>query len=110
MGQAKSDGLSIEVPTLTRVPASSQDRASQRQRDEALTGIGPLHWEKDHNTLALPSEAECEALREGSHPAAGTYVMTEDELIATLRNVKGDRPALEYKVKDWWQRRQMRTQ
>lgn len=103
--QAKSHGLSIDVPVLSKVPAASRDRANQKKKDEELSGLGPLHWEKAHNKYALPSEAECEALREGSHPAAGNYQLSGDEIVSILRNVKGDRPGLELKVREWLQRR-----
>lgn len=103
---AKKEGLSIDVPTLDKVPTASRDRSKQKEKDAELRGIGPLHWEKSHNEFALPSEAEIEALREGSHPAAGNYEMTEEEMISTLRKVKGDRPGLDLKVKEWMQRRQ----
>ncbi|UZJ52837.1 hypothetical protein CBS101457_002157 [Exobasidium rhododendri] len=104
--QARKEGLSIDVPVLTNVAKGSNDRASQKKKDDELRGLGPLNWERAHNILALPSEAECEALREGSHPAAGNYEMTEEEMISTLRKVKGDRPGLELKVKEWLSRRQ----
>jgi 3-hydroxyisobutyryl-CoA hydrolase len=105
VAEAKKQGLSIDVPVLSNVPVEERDRAAQRQKDETTKGLGPLHWEKAHNVWALPSEAECEALREGSHPAAGNYEMTEEELVSTLLKVKGERPGLEYKVKEWMQRR-----
>lgn len=106
VAEARNQGLSIDVPVLDKVPVEERDRAGQRQKDETTRGLGPLHWEKSFNVLALPSEAECEALREGSHPAAGNYEMTQEEMISTLLKVKGERPGLEYKVKEWMQRRQ----
>lgn len=104
--EAKKQGLSIDVPVLDKVQSVNRDRSAEKQKEEDLKGIGPLHWEKTHNVWALPSEAECEALREGSHPAAGNYELTEEEMISTLRKVKGDRPGLEFKVKEWRNRRQ----
>lgn len=96
---AKSAGLSMEIPALEGLPSVSiKKKVSNRS-------IGPLNWEKEHNRLALPSEAECEALREGSHPAAGDYQLEGDEMIKILRRSK-DKPALEFKVKDWLNRRQ----
>ena len=109
VAEARNQGLSIDVPVLDKVPVEDRDREGQRQKDETTRGLGPLHWEKSFNVLALPSEAECEALREGSHPAAGNYEMTQEEMISTLLKVKGERPGLEYKVKEWAKRREQQN-
>lgn len=96
---AKAAGLSMEIPKLEGLPTQTSTGKKQ-----SINGIGPLHWEKEHNRLALPSEAECEALREGSHPAAGDYQLEEDEMIKILRRSK-DKPSLEFKVNEWLKRR-----
>ncbi|PWN36347.1 ClpP/crotonase [Meira miltonrushii] len=96
---AKYAGLTMDIPKLEGLPSGSI------KKKVSVQGVGPLHWEKGHNRLALPSEAECEALREGSHPAAGDYQLEGDEMIKILRRSK-DKPSLEFKVNEWLKRRQ----
>jgi 3-hydroxyisobutyryl-CoA hydrolase len=105
--EAKQAGMKMEVPTLQGIRAAPSDAKERKKQAAAIKGIGPLGWERDYNRLALPSEAECEALREGSHPAAGDYTLTVDEIVKILRNHKSDKPGLEFKVKEWLERKQL---
>lgn len=95
--QAKEAGMRVDMPLLDRVP----DQAEQAQPK----AIGHSMWEPAHNSFALPSEAECDALRESSHPASGDYQLQGDEMIEILQNIKSDKPSIAFKVKDWLARR-----
>ncbi|PWN52529.1 ClpP/crotonase [Violaceomyces palustris] len=101
---AKEAGLNLEVPKLESIPEPSTSTAVRQARDSALRGKGPLRWEPAHNVFALPSEAELEALREGSHPASGAVRLEDDELLDCIRRWKGDLVGLEVKVGDWLDR------
>lgn len=102
---AKKAGLKLEVPQLDAIPEPLTNKEARQARDSLLRGKGPLKWEQSHNVFALPSEAECAALLEGSHPAAGAVVLDDAELVDTLKRHKGHLPGLEYKVKDWIERK-----
>lgn len=101
---AKRKGLSTPLPTLDNVP-SDEHRGSRRQRNKERRGLGPMNWDPKYNKYALPSEAELEALREGSHPAAGSFVLEPQELLDTISHYKDHKPALRVKVQDWLDRR-----
>ena len=103
---AHKAGLTLKVPELPTVPQPAEDKESRQARDSLLRGKGPLKWEQSHNVFALPSEAECAALLEGNHPAAAAVRPESAELVDTLKRFKGDLPGLEYKVKDWVERRE----
>ncbi len=105
----REGGLRMQVPLLDGLPSSSpsssgQTREARRAQEAALRGRGPLGWEAEHNAFALPSEAECAALLQGAHPAAGSMRLEPEELADVLRRHKGDKPALERKVRDWAER------
>ncbi|KAJ1026950.1 hypothetical protein NDA16_002243 [Ustilago loliicola] len=102
---AKKAGLKLEVPQLKAIPEPLTNKEARQARDSLLRGKGPLKWEQSHNVFALPSEAECAALLEGSHPAAGAVVPDDAELVDTLKRHKGHLPGLEFKVKDWIERK-----
>lgn len=106
---AYRSGLQLRVPTLEGMPPLPRGRDARRIRDAELRGIGPLHWQPKHNPHALPSEAECAALADGSHPAAGSYVLEPEELIDTLARHKLHKPSLRLKVADWLDRRARST-
>lgn len=112
--KAKEAGLQMVVPQLQGLSPSASSskgaREQDRQRHDALRGLGPLNWERNFNPFALPSEAECAALVEGSHPASGSTALEADEVVGTLVNVKGgNRPALALKVRDWLERAHKRA-
>lgn len=101
---AHKAGLTLEVPKLA-IPTPQNTREYRKARDAELRGVGPLHWDQKYNRFALPSEAEIAALVEGSHPAAGSYVLEPQELIEVMCRHKHDKPALKLKLHDWLQRR-----
>ncbi|CBQ73473.1 related to enoyl-CoA-hydratase [Sporisorium reilianum SRZ2] len=103
---ARNAGLSLELPHLSTVPPPATSKDARQARDSLLRGKGPLKWEQSHNVFALPSEAECAALLEGSHPAAAAVVPDSSELVECLKRHKGDVPGLEFKVNDWVARMQ----
>lgn len=107
LSEAKEAGLTMDVPQLQGLQSPAASSKDRKRQEVEMRGIGPLGWERDYNRLALPSEAECEALREGSHPAAGDYQLEEAEMIKILHGTKGDKPALEFKLLEWLQRRKM---
>ncbi|WFC97577.1 3-hydroxyisobutyryl-CoA hydrolase [Malassezia yamatoensis] len=103
--QAAHDaGLQLQIPKLD-IPEVSNTREYRKKRDAELRGQGPLHWNPSYNVWALPSEAECAALYEGSHPAAGSYVMEPHELIDAMARHKKHKPTLHLKMIDWLRRR-----
>ncbi|PKI84973.1 3-hydroxyisobutyryl-CoA hydrolase [Malassezia vespertilionis] len=101
---AHKAGLQLSIPKLANVPLSTNARDERKKRTAQLRGLGPLHWEPQHNQFALPSEAECAALAGGFHPAAGSYVQSNSEMILTLMQHKHDKPSLRLKVEDWQRR------
>lgn len=101
---ARKAGLQLHVPKLD-VPPVPNTREYRKKRDAELRGVGPLRWNPSYNVWALPSEAECEALVEGSHPAAGSYVMEPHELVDVMARHKKHKPALHLKMIDWLRRR-----
>ena len=105
---ARKAGLKMEVPQLSSIPTLPETRDARQARDAALRGKGPLQWEPTHNVFALPSEAECAALLDGSHPASGAVKLEDQELIDSLRRYKGDLVGLDVKVRDWLERNQRR--
>ncbi|PWZ03816.1 ClpP/crotonase [Testicularia cyperi] len=105
---ASKAGLSFKVPELPSIPPPLTSKDARQARDSILRGKGPLKWEQSHNVFALPSEAECEALLEGSHPAAAAVTPNNDELVDCLNRHKGHLPALEFKVNDWIDRKSRR--
>lgn len=107
LDEAKQIGMQMEVPTLNRVPPGKQNKEDREKQAKTLAGIGPLRWEPSHNQYALPTEAECEAMREGSHPAAGDYELNQEEIIKLLQAVKSQKPGLDVKVQDWLLRRSL---
>ncbi|KAK0519892.1 3-hydroxyisobutyryl-CoA hydrolase [Tilletia horrida] len=90
------------------------------------TPVGPAHWVPAFNAFALPSEAELEALTQGSHPAAGSVAIVDpEEIVSVLSrwrtgkrplNVKlsagsrsagdGDKLGMLEKVREWSARAQ----
>lgn len=102
---AKKAGLKLHVPKLKAIPEPLLNKEARQARDSLLRGKGPLKWEQSHNVFALPSEAECAALLEGSHPAAGAVVSDDAELVDSLKRHKGHLPGLEFKIKDWIERK-----
>lgn len=102
-------GGKLNVPELSQIPPLSSSDDARVARDRMLQGIAPLGWEPSHNIYALPSEAECAALLAGYHPAASAVTPDESEMIDCLKRHKGHLPALEFKVKDWLQRRNRRS-
>lgn len=102
--EAKKLGMQVDVPVLERV-AQSSDRASRGRSSQQPEGVGPSLWEPSYNSFALPSEAEMDALREGSHPAAGNYQLQPEEMIQILEKVKEHKQGVSFKVKEWIQRR-----
>ncbi|WFD30065.1 3-hydroxyisobutyryl-CoA hydrolase [Malassezia sp. CBS 17886] len=101
--KAYKAGLRIRVPPLLDVPLPDS-RDARHAREQQVRGLGPLHWEPRYNRFALPSDAECAALAEGSHPAAGSYVLSGPELLSVIARHKHHKPALRLKVTDWLQR------
>lgn len=101
---ARSAGLKLDLPQLPSIPQPASSKEARQARDSLLRGKGPLKWEQSHNVFALPSEAECAALLEGSHPAAAAVVPDSSELVECLKRHKGDLPGLEFKVRDWLER------
>ncbi|CDS00745.1 related to enoyl-CoA-hydratase [Sporisorium scitamineum] len=98
---ARNAGLKLNPPELPSIPQPATNKEARQARDSLLRGRGPLKWEQSHNVFALPSEAECAALLEGSHPAAAAVVPDSGELVECLKRHKGDLPGLEFKVQDW---------
>uniref|UniRef100_V5EKE4 3-hydroxyisobutyryl-CoA hydrolase n=2 Tax=Kalmanozyma brasiliensis (strain GHG001) TaxID=1365824 RepID=V5EKE4_KALBG len=105
---AKRAGLKMDVPALEAVPEPPTSKEARQARDSLLRGKGPLKWEQSHNVFALPSEAECAALLEGSHPAAAAVKPDTSELVECLKRHKGSLPGLEFKVLDWVKRQERR--
>lgn len=103
VNQAHKAGLQLPVPKLD-IPEVQNTREYRKKRDAELRGIGPLRWNPSYNLWALPSEAECAALVEGSHPAAGSYRLEPHELIDIMGRHKKNKPALELKMLDWIRR------
>ncbi|KAN0059747.1 3-hydroxyisobutyryl-CoA hydrolase [Thecaphora frezii] len=101
---AKQAGLKMEVPELDRIPKAPSMREARQARDAVLRGVGPSQWEPTFNVFALPSEAEIDALRQGSHPAAAAVTPEDHELIDGLKRFKNDKTGLELKVKDYLDR------
>lgn len=100
VGDAHRAGLQRILP-VERLPPPQNDPRERRAREAELRGVGPLHWQPKHNRFALPSEAELAALAEGSHPAAGSYVLEPEELVDIIRRHKKSKPAIALKVHDW---------
>ncbi|SNX87193.1 related to enoyl-CoA-hydratase [Melanopsichium pennsylvanicum] len=105
---AKKAGLQLSVPELPEVSEPPTSAEARQARDSLLRGKGPLKWEQSHNVFALPSEAECAALLEGSHPAAAAVKPDANELVDTLKRHKGSLPGLQFKVLDWIKRQERR--
>ncbi|SPO24307.1 related to enoyl-CoA-hydratase [Ustilago trichophora] len=105
---AKKAGLKMDVPHLSAIPEPLTNKEARQARDSLLRGKGPLKWEQSHNVFALPSEAECAALLEGSHPAAAAVKPDASELVDCLKRHKGSLPGLEFKVLDWVKRQERR--
>lgn len=105
---ARKAGLTLDVPQLSAIPEPLTNKEARQARDSLLRGKGPLRWEQSHNVFALPSEAECAALLEGSHPAAAAVKPDQEELVDCLKRHKGHLPGLEFKVKDWIARKDRR--
>ncbi|KDN48507.1 ClpP/crotonase [Tilletiaria anomala UBC 951] len=105
---AQRAGLRMTMPVLSGLPKPDTSREAKRAREHALRGKGPLGWEPAYNPFALPSEAECAALLEGSHPAASSVKLDVDEMVDVLRRYKGEKPTLQLKVSDWAQRTSQR--
>jgi 3-hydroxyisobutyryl-CoA hydrolase len=108
MKAAKQAGLKMQVPKLN-IPEPDTSMEGKRARENLLRGKGPLGWEPHYSPFALPSEAECAALLEGSHPAASSVKLEVDEMVDVLRRYKGEKPSLEVKVRDWAQRLSARS-
>lgn len=103
--KAQKAGLRLPLLTLDNVPAAPKNREGRQARDAEVRGVGPLRWNPKHNPHALPSEAELAALYEGSHPAAGSYVLEPQELLDTIAAYRHNKPTLRLKVQDWLDRR-----
>lgn len=104
--QARRAGMKLKVPELENVPRTLNDREGRKQREAEVRGVGPLGWNPAFNMHSLPSEAELAALFEGSHPAAGSYVLEPKELLETIQNYYQQKPGLRVKVQDWLDRRE----
>ncbi|WFD27028.1 3-hydroxyisobutyryl-CoA hydrolase [Malassezia nana] len=98
-------GLQLELLKLENVPHTGKSREARKARDAEVRGVGPLGWHPQHNPNALPSEAELAALYEGSHPAAGSYVLEPAELLDVITRHKHHKPGVRTKVQDWLDRR-----
>ncbi|WFD19298.1 3-hydroxyisobutyryl-CoA hydrolase [Malassezia caprae] len=103
--KAREAGLQLDLLKLENVPHTGKTREARQARDAEVRGLGPLRWNPHHNPNALPSEAELAALHEGSHPAAGSYVLDPEELLDTISRHKHHKPGVRTKVQDWLDRR-----
>lgn len=103
--KARDAGLQLELLKLENVPHTGKSREARQARDAEVRGLGPLRWNPQHNPNALPSEAELAALHEGSHPAAGSYVLEPEELLDVISRHKHHKPGVRTKVQDWLDRR-----
>lgn len=129
IAEAQQAGLQAKLPELTVIPVpSGKDSRSRDQRRARIRGLGPAGWEPTFNYFhPLPSEAELEALLQGSHPASGSFQLdlaseegkeAVNEIVNTLSSWRSSRGlgestefawALERKVLDWVKRRRSDT-
>lgn len=104
LDKARQAGFKLPIPKIP-IPGPQNNREYRKKRDAELRGVGPLHWNPAFNRYALPSEAECASLVEGSHPSAGSYVLEPQELIDVMLRHKQGKPTVERKMRDWIARR-----
>ncbi|EPQ29517.1 uncharacterized protein PFL1_02736 [Pseudozyma flocculosa PF-1] len=105
---AERAGLKMKVPELERVPKLPEERKARQARDAVLRGRGPGRWEPTFNVFALPSEAEVESLREGSHPASGAVASSDDELLDCIKRHKNQMVGIDVKLRDYFERTRRR--